>query len=143
MQVSYWPEEAQGEITELQPVAVDKERDFTCQIALRELKPNTQYIAEISALSESGTKGQQLAARFKTAPMADQICDVEAVVVTCQGHETIDDPVKGHWVYSHMLSHEPDFFIHLKANMREVFYRAFFEIGVTCCDPTLPFIWII
>jgi alkaline phosphatase D len=33
-------------------------------------------------------------------------------VVTCQGHETVDDPVHGHWVYSHMLTHDPDFFVH-------------------------------
>lgn len=112
VQVSYWPEGAQQEMTELQPVAVDRQKDFSCQIMLNELKPNTKYRAKVTALSESGFKGQELMARFKTAPRPEQISDVEAVVVTCQGHETIDDPDKGHWVYSHMLTLEPDFFIH-------------------------------
>jgi alkaline phosphatase D len=112
VQVSYWPEGAQQEMIELQPIAVDKQKDFTCQIMLSDLKPNTQYIAKVSALSESGLKGQELTAKFKTAPNPDQVTDIEAVVVTCQGHQTIDDPDKGHWAYLHMLTHQPDFFIH-------------------------------
>ena len=110
--VRYWPEGAQQEMIELQPIAVDKQKDFTCQIMLSDLKSNTQYTATVMALSESGLKGQELTAKFKTAPNPDQIADIEAVVVTCQGHQTIDDPDKGHWAYSHMLTHQPDFFIH-------------------------------
>jgi len=110
--IQYWPEGIEQEMTKLKPVAVNNLKDHTSQIMLTGLKPNTKYIATISALSDSGLKGKAITARFKTAPEPEEISDVNAVVVTCQGHETIDDPKKGHWVYSKMLTHNPDFFIH-------------------------------
>jgi len=112
VQIIYRAENDGQSLVEMPPVAVDPAKDFTCQIPLNGLEPNTRYEVKVSALSESGAIGESIVGQFKTAPRADQIADVEAVVVTCQGHETIDHPEKGHWVYSHMLTHQPDFFIH-------------------------------
>ena len=112
VEVRYWPADDPQQVTELKPVAVDELKDFTAQIMLSELSAGTEYVARITALSESNLKGEELTAHFKTAPAPESIVDVEGVVVTCQGHQTIDDSDKGHWAYSHMLTHQPDFFIH-------------------------------
>lgn len=112
VQVTYWPKGSPQKASTLKSVVVDPNKDFTCQIRLSELHPQTTYLAKLRAFSESGAQGQELAVTFKTAPLAGVISPVEAVLVTCQGHETIDDASKGHWVYKKMLSHAPDFFIH-------------------------------
>ena len=112
VQISYWPEKDPRKIAKLNPVSVEEKRDFTCQVMLNDLSPNTRYVAQLASLSESNVKGEELTAHFKTAPMPHEVSDIEAVVVTCQGHKTIDDPSKGHWAYSDMLTHEPDLFIH-------------------------------
>lgn len=112
VRLDYWPHGSRDHAIRVPSTAVDPERDHTCQVEIRDLQPHTTYLVEASAFSETGKKGQILAAQFKTAPEADQVSAVTALVVTCQGHETVDDPEQGHWVYSHMLTHDPDFFIH-------------------------------
>jgi alkaline phosphatase D len=112
VQISYWPESDSSQKVDLDPVAVDPARDFTAQIRLHSLHPGTRYQIEVTPMTPRGAKGAPLPATFKTAPLPDKIADVTGIVVTCQGHETVDDPVHGHWVYSHMLTHDPDFFVH-------------------------------
>lgn len=112
VQIRYWPLAQKQKLIQTELSSVDPDRDFTCQIELTDLSPNTTYIAETLAFSEQGVLTDQVSSRFKTAPSANQVCDVNAVVVTCQGHETTDDPRSGHWVYSDMLRRKPDFLIH-------------------------------
>ncbi len=112
VQVRYWPAGEEAQATILPPVPVDPERDFICQIGLEELLPATSYQVEVTALSDAGVKGQVLTGKFNTAPDAGQVSEFTGVVVSCQGLETVDDPQKGHWSYAHMLTHNPDIFIH-------------------------------
>ena len=112
VQVSYWVQNLEKNQILLDPVVVDEAADFTSQIHLKALTPNTHYSLQLSAFSTEGSPGETIRASFKTAPAQDQVADVCAVVVTCQGHETIDKPKKGHWAYSHMRRQDPDFFIH-------------------------------
>ena len=107
-----WPAGNPERLVEVKNVPVDPERDFTCQVVLSGLLPGTTYEGKIAAHGPDGALGETVALHFKTAPVASQPAEVCAVIVTCQGHETVDDPQKGHWVYSHMPSHNPDFFIH-------------------------------
>jgi alkaline phosphatase D len=112
VQISYWPTDDKAKRVDLDPVAVDPRKDYTSQTTLTSLRPGTRYQLEVTALTKEGAEGNRIEASFKTAPRPDQVADVTAIVVTCQGHETVDDPTKGHWAYSHMLTHDPDFFVH-------------------------------
>ena len=112
VRLRYWPEGEADRRTELPGTPVSADRDHTCQIPLTGLTPNTTYLLEAIAYSVTGVESARVKGGFKTPPAADTVSDVSAVLVTCQGHETIDDPIAGHWVYQHMLTHDPDFFVH-------------------------------
>ncbi|NIP84110.1 MAG: hypothetical protein GTO03_00520, partial [Planctomycetales bacterium] len=62
-------------------VPVDPARDYTCQIPLKGLLPQTTYHAVLTALAEDGSEGPSVRLRFKTAPRQDQVAEVTAVVV--------------------------------------------------------------
>ena len=112
VELRFWPDGKTEDAVTLDPVKVDDAKDFTCQISVSGLLPSTLYHVETTAFSPSGDRGERMVGRFKTAPMADEIANVTAVVVTGQGHESTDDPKLGHWSYKDMLRHDPDFFIH-------------------------------
>ncbi|NIL95919.1 MAG: alkaline phosphatase [Planctomycetales bacterium] len=112
VRIRYWPAGKEDQAVQQKMVPVDAARDYTCQIPLKGLLPQTTYQAVLTAFGVDDSEGPGVGLRFKTAPRQDQVAEVTAVVVTCQGHETVDDPVRGHWVYRQMLTHDPDFFIH-------------------------------
>ena len=112
VKLSWWPSDRPEAIQHLDPVSVDPNADFTAQIKLAGLQPSTDYGYTLTAISTTDKEGSRLQGKFKTAPTAKQVTDVTAVVVTCQGLGSVDDNQKGHWVYSEMLNHDPDLFIH-------------------------------
>lgn len=112
VELRYWPKKDSTQITTLARKAVSGRQDYTRQILLTKLLPGTEYHLEANAFTLENKQSDQLLATFKTAPLPDQAAEITALVVTCQGHETTDDPQKGHWSYQHMLTHQPDFFIH-------------------------------
>lgn len=110
--IRYWPKGEEEQAVKLDSMPVDAERDHTIQIPLTGLAPQTSYEALLTAYGIGGEEGETVAIRFRTAPGREEPVPITAVIVTCQGHETVDDPVRGHWIYKQMLTHDPDFFIH-------------------------------
>lgn len=98
------PEESEWQKTVWQNV--DSERDYTKQIRLDGLQPNTTY--QIRAESKSGNvvEGQ-----FQTAPHADQESRVLFSVSTGQAYHDMDSP-DGFKIYPSMLKLKPQFFVH-------------------------------
>lgn len=112
VQISYKAKEGSDEFTELKPQPVSPQRDYTAQIKLTGLVPQTTYLFKATAIAESGTTGQTVHGTFITPATAAEVTEVTAVVVTCQGMRSLDDRKQGHWVYSEMLNHQPDLFVH-------------------------------
>jgi len=91
---------------------VDPTKDFTRQFELENLRPATEYTLEIESRDSTGKPGQTLTGKFRTAPPADRIVPVTFAVVTGQDYHRRDDMVNGHKIYPHILSLNPDFFVH-------------------------------
>lgn len=85
---------------------VDAERDYTKQIRLESLQPNTTY--QIRTESESG---DIIEGQFQTAPDADQQERVLFTVSTGQAYHDMDTP-EGFKIYPAMLKLKPQFFVH-------------------------------
>jgi alkaline phosphatase D len=98
------PEESEWQKTQWQNV--DVERDYTKQIRLDGLNPNTTY--QIRAETESGNvvEGQ-----FQTAPRASQEERVLFTVSTGQAYHD-QDMSEGFKIYAAMLKLKPRFFVH-------------------------------
>ncbi len=103
--------EADWEHTDWQ--SVDPERDFTRQVRLAGLRPDTQYELRV----ESTAPGRNVAAEaieghFRTAPAASQASRVIFTVSTGQGYPDQDAPGGGYKIYPSMMALDPSFFVH-------------------------------
>ena len=112
VEIAYRIEDSKEDYVTVERQVVAADSDYITQISLTNLKPNNSYVFTATAYSETGKKGKTVEGKFRTPAEADSVVDVTAVVVTCQGLGSVDDKKKGHWVYSEMLKHNPDFFIH-------------------------------
>ncbi len=86
--------------------SVDAERDYTKQIRLDGLQPNSAY--QVRAESESGN---MVEGHLRTAPLAEQEARVLFTVSTGQAYHDMDSPV-GFQIYPSMLKLKPQFFVH-------------------------------
>ena len=92
---------------------VDPERDFTRQVVLTGLEPDTVYQVRVEARSvEGGKTGQALEGRFRTAPRPDQPARVVFTVSTGQAYPDLDMPGEGFKIYPAMRALDPHFFVH-------------------------------
>lgn len=91
---------------------VNPQQDFTKQFELTGLKPATPYALKIESRDSSGTSGQTIAGKFRTAPTVKTVVPITFAVVTGQAYTRRDDPEKGHKIYPHILALNPDFFVH-------------------------------
>ena len=93
--------------------AVDSLKDFTCQIQLKNLNPNTTYklVAE-SSYSGKENASEQILGTFKTAPKKDQLEEVRFMVTTGQAYDDMDSLNFGFKIYPSMLELNPNFFVH-------------------------------
>ncbi len=93
--------------------SVDQERDFTVQVSLDGLKPDTPYeLRVISRYSGSRAIGESITGTFKTAPPPHQQAGVLFTVTTGQAYPDQDAPEGGFRIYNAMLALNPDFFVH-------------------------------
>jgi alkaline phosphatase D len=113
LRVSWWPENRKTAKKQTDWLAVDENRDFTRQIALSELNPNSRYEVEIESRSENGTRGQSFSASFETAQGAAKSEPFRFAISTCQSWKTRDKGTAGLQIYDHMLALDPAFFVHL------------------------------
>jgi len=92
---------------------VDPERDYTVQLPLTGLKPDTKYNYKIRVRPpQSPAPSAMVEGSFRTAPAADQSETIRFIVTTCQAVRSIDSGQEGHHTYYQMLGFDPHFFVH-------------------------------
>jgi alkaline phosphatase D len=85
--------------------------DYTYQLRLTDLKPDTVYQYEIMTAGPGGQPvHKSLRGRFQTAPPADRHADVTFTVISCQGYKDLDHP-DGYHIYPAMAALQPHFFV--------------------------------
>lgn len=93
--------------------SVEPEREYTCQLRLTHLTPNTEYRVRVeSREKEGGNEGQVVSGRFRTAPLSNQPKRVIFTVSTGQAYPDQDAAGGGFKIYAAMLELNPDFFVH-------------------------------
>lgn len=113
VRMSWWPEGEDGEKASMDWVKVEKEKDFTHQFRVAQLRPNTRYAYRMEARGVGEDEvDNETSGYFRTAPLADQSVPVRFIVTTCQAIRSNDSGEQGHMTYRQMLKFEPDFFVH-------------------------------
>jgi len=97
--------------------ATSSERDFTRQVALQGLVPDTRYLVTVEALPPGGKKVTAIeTASFRTAPGPDQRRPVRFAAMTCQYYGRRDRP-DGFRIYPSMAAGRPDFYLSIGDNV--------------------------
>lgn len=114
VRVSYWLADASNQVQATGWTAVDVDRDFTTQIKLDELVPNTRYRIRVQGRRIGNEDVDvDLEGEFRTAPTVTESRDFNFVVVTCGDFNRRDNAENGHEIYRTMLEKiKPDFFVH-------------------------------
>ena len=96
--------------TSWQPI--DPVRDFTRQVLLNDLEPQTNYEVRVEGRADKQQSDvSRLDGQFRTAPLPDAPARVVFTVSTGQGNDDQDLP-EGFQIYPSMLQLNPDFFVH-------------------------------
>jgi len=113
VRLTYWSKEKPEQKQTVDWMPVDPEKDFTLQIPIKALLPDTRYHVLVETRSSDHTKlGSTLEGSFQTAPDATSIRPVKGVVVTCQMISTVDSGDNGFATYRYLDTLRPDFFVH-------------------------------
>jgi len=102
----YWKKDDLMRLTQKKKVTA--EDDFTYQVKLESLQPNTAYEFQANA---PGVDAKTPVGSFTTAPAKDSTEPLTFVVSTCQDFPRRDDKANGHVIYKTMLKHNPAFFV--------------------------------
>ncbi len=103
--------EADWEQTDWQ--SVDPELDFTRQVKLNGLRPDTRYQLRVeSSAPGSNAAAEAIEGRFRTAPATHQPSRVVFAVSTGQAYPDQDAPGGGYKIYRSILALDPSFFVH-------------------------------
>lgn len=91
---------------------VDPAQDFTTQITLNDLRPNTRHELRIESRGAGKLPGATMEASFCTAP--DEAMHARVVFTVSTGQEYADQDAEegGFRIYDSMLKLEPCFFVH-------------------------------
>jgi len=94
-------------------ISVDMNQDFTAQIMLTDLIPNSIYdLKVVSRHQNSIAIGESIEGKFKTAPAENEISEVLFAVSTGQAYVDQDASEGGFKIYSAMSKLNIDFFVH-------------------------------
>ena len=107
VRLRYWPDGDDSSAKETEWTPVDPKKGHVHQFQLTSLRPGTIY--HVIAEPKDGTA---IKAKFRTAPAADQAEEITFMVVTGQDYPRRDAGDQGHKIYPHMLSLNPNFFVH-------------------------------
>lgn len=88
------------------------ENDFTVQVPVENLEPDTRYRITWMAKPHGSAAVYRTAGSFKTAPPASLSKEIKLVTSTCQYFWSYDHDQRGFRIYDGMRSLNPDFFIH-------------------------------
>lgn len=113
VRVAWWPESSPNLTTTSAWTTVGPSTDYATQFELTGLDSNTRYLvrSETRANGSSPISSNKMG-KFITAPTPDDIVEVLATVVTCQGIDSADSATNGHKVYDEMSLLNPHFFVH-------------------------------
>ncbi len=114
VRLTWWMDQ-QGAPRESSPwVKVDPARDFTHQFQLDgTLAPGQRYGVLVEGRAgEEAAPQCRMEGALRTAPAAGAAAPGRFTVVTGQSYLRRDDPARGHRIYGHMLTLDPDFFVH-------------------------------
>ena len=113
VRLSYWPKDKSDQKRVIDWTPVDPAKDFTLQIHLNSLLPDTRYDVLVETRDGDRTQpGCTLDGSFQTAPDVTSVRPVKGVVVTCQMTQTIDSGDDGFATYRYLDELRPDFFLH-------------------------------
>lgn len=111
--LTYWPKGDMNAVVEKEWMPVNPEKDFTTQIEITGLTPDTEYQLVLSARTPGGNTASKVNGEFKTAPPVDEEKEVTFTVVTCHDFNRRDDLRNGHRIYPSMARIvKPDFMVH-------------------------------
>lgn len=109
----WYPEESPSLSKETRWEAVDKNRDYTKQWRLNNLKAGTRYSVTLKARKTGSLEvSHEITGKFQTPPKETRPQDVSFCIVTCHGHNKRDNREGGHEIYRSMLVKKPDFYVH-------------------------------
>lgn len=92
--------------------AVNPQKAFAYQFELSGLSPGKEYELLVEASpSDSKTVSASIEGKFKTAPAANEIAEVNFIVVTGTSYPDVDSKI-GYKLYPSSLKLHPDFFVH-------------------------------
>ncbi len=113
VRVVYGPAKGKAPRQSTQWRPVHASGDFTRQVRLAGLLPNTRYSVIVEGRPRGGTNAAcTVKGSFRTAPNADTVARIAFGVVTGQDYPRRDDPRNGHKVYRAMRKMNLDFFVH-------------------------------
>ena len=109
----YWAQDNKNTKKATRWTDVDPARDFTRQLVLSNLEPDTEYALMVLGRASRETPTTcEAKGRFRTAPLPDTSARVVFTVVTGQGFHRRDDEKNGHKIYPLMQALKPRFFVH-------------------------------
>ncbi|MAV24495.1 MAG: hypothetical protein CMQ05_00050 [Gammaproteobacteria bacterium] len=110
MHVSYTPAAGVAAVLEARTRNAE-DNDFTAQVTLTDLKPDTQYRYEVSFKSR-GKRSNTVAGLFRTAPVADADQDVTLIFSgDLAGQRYCRRPDVGYRIFAPMTRVQADFFV--------------------------------
>ncbi len=113
VRVSYWPDESKELRKDSPWIAVDTAEDFTRQVQLADLLPDTDYSVLVEGRPlENADSISQLEGHFRTAPGEEDVTQVNFTVLTGQRFHRRDDDENGHKIFSVMEPMDLDFLVH-------------------------------
>ena len=113
VRLTYWQRENPDQKQTIDWMPVDSEKDYTLQIPLKSLQPDTRYALLVETRSGDHTKlGAVSDGSFQTAPDAVSVRPIKCVVVTCQTIASVDSGDAGFATYHYLDELRPDFFVH-------------------------------
>ena len=110
---TYWPKDNDAKKVTTDWKAVIKDKDFTYQLPISGLLPNSTYLIKVEGRPR-GSKDHTCSVNgtFRTAPKADTVDKISFAVVTGQDYPRRDDKANGHKIYPAMQKLNLDFFVH-------------------------------
>lgn len=101
------------EWTQKEWLQVDEETDFTANIKLSNLGPDTRYDIVLASSHDGKKVGQTISGNFTTAPSPSKQKNIVFTATTCISYDDIDSIGYGCKIYDQMQKLNPSFFMHL------------------------------
>jgi len=107
--LTYWEDGKKGRVGKRRITGqVDPDADYTVQIPIVGLKPDTRYELELQARKEPGNPAtDKIQGSFRTAGGRTSTKPVRFMVSTCQAVRSIDSGKEGHVAYKQMNERNP------------------------------------